>query len=251
MSVESPETRDENESNSIYNYDEPHHDRNLAVTCPAYSSSKQNKEFWDNAYVTKDCPTNYRMIAYKCYNDNDKYYLDGYIWDRSEMRYTKIDGVEYLKGVTCFYDSDANSPGGSLTRAEVFCAPIGEVLEGKTVTTSIDTGKLYYENTAHTYVDCGQGYQVASFTCSTSNDKFKLYESEKKGKCWGTKSYLEQDPPEWDRGYTRWTLDENRRYDRYAYCTYQNQSLMGFFTLTQSTTITVQARCEKRTCDNW
>ena len=291
---ESPETREDNESVFIYDYDdeqgeeqeqegraerdgfiyknneesmkdplkELHHDRNLAVTCPTYSSSHYNYDkdhavysggYSDPAKATKDCPDNYRMVAYKCYNDNDKYDFDG---GASEMRYTKIDGVYYIKGISCDFQPTCASDGGSTTRAEVFCAPIDEYLEEKTVITSIDTGNLYYKNTASTYVDCGEEYQVASFTCSTTNDKFELKEVEKTQggsyfRYWGTKSYLEKDPPNWNHD-TQSAGYQNRRYDRYAYCTYENQSFMhGFFDLTQSTTITVQARCEKRTCDNW
>lgn len=72
---------------------------------------------------TKDCPTDYRVVAYKCYNYNDDYYFSR---GKSEIRYIKINGVEYQKGVTRNFQVEVPWAGGSLTRAKVFCASIDE-----------------------------------------------------------------------------------------------------------------------------
>ena len=99
----------------LFEEEEPHvveyqqADRNLAVTCPAYSASKQTDSAFGTSKVTKDCPTNYRMVAYKCYNYNDDYDFNK---GQSEVRYTKINGVEYLKGVTCKFEPDWPGAGG-------------------------------------------------------------------------------------------------------------------------------------------
>lgn len=218
-------------------------DRNLADSCSEYTSSHQTDSAFGNAEATKDCPSNMRMVAYKCSNYNDDYFFAA----KSELRYKKIDGREFLKGITCNFDPETPWSGGSKTEAKVWCVGMYNYVGLKNVSAK-KSGKVKYQGTVRQYVDCGAGYHVASFTCSTSNSKFKLCESSG-DKLWGTKSKDEPNPGDWEDGWNRHVYDaQHREYDRYAYCVYENKS-WGAWIAKQSTTVTVTAKCESRTCD--
>lgn len=175
-----------------------------------------------------------RMVAYKCYNYNADYEFGG----PSQVRYFKEDGYEYLKGVTCNFQPGWPGSGGSKTRAKVFCSPYKEFLQSVNLFGK-ESGSVTYRNTVRAYVDCGEGYQVARFSCSTSNSKFQLAEEwDGKDKYWGTKSMEESDAPNWKTGWGRNADEQYRRYDRYAFCVYENKS-WGAWISKQSTTVTV------------
>ena len=230
------------EQESVDHFD---NDRNLVeTTCLVDSHSTQTSQGIIFSYneATQDCKENYRMVGYKCYNYNDGYSFD----TSSKLRYsTTEDGVIYPKGITCTFDNNGQFwKGGSLTRAKVFCAPYLQHLSKKSVRAE-GSHNVYRGAEAEQYVDCGEGYLVASFTCSSTRSNIFTLEE------YGTfsKDEIVTDPPEWRQNWNDHATFQYRKYDRYAFCVYLNDG--GPIGQERSTTVTVEAICEKRTCNNW